>query len=823
MGLLNVYADRLRNESTGGVASVHTANGVQLSAGQFSALRTAYQKFSLAGSNSIVGYRERTLKLSDGTVVRMVSNNGKDSIMAWPPTGEPLAALLHGFGVKDSWCDPQFYLKTDGTWGATYGPCEQILDGRVTYNHLVRDSTGGSGAPDVFAPFVYGRDAELLWDFAPHGGFELTAEDATLPDPGAGASENTFVPLCLAYTAEGAPTATWEPHSLHYAVDDAVLAADGTRLWTMAETAALGVAANPLRKLPACTDAAGTRVALQQWRYMISSPTFEIYHFRFAHDLLKRVDDSDYELVERQDTFFSSQALLAAPSGTSGASSATFSTPELQYIASLSGAGAFATDPVTSFWFKFDVVMDARDMTDKITSSSTGGWSRSAASGGTPSTVADVLPLPEAAQISTLTMLNGLAYPEDTYYEASNVTVGLVPWDTSGVGPTGGTEVRREVQRNMDADPSFAFDLGWKQFDILEGVVVAACFGEDSYRDETFKNSYTGDEYTDPNQAWLPSGYSLPSFTNPTEGYAAYLAGIANRIPFHVWAVTMPNATVRVSETQVPFACSGSFTYKSRYILDYDHRARFIAALRVEVQSAGASWTQAPAGYTGQLTQTGTQTVTISLYVEITTSAGTYSQLLVQESSAMPVVGWQLINPSNVLIWPTPDTDKPLYIYAPPHLQPGYGAYMQLENVARHQGVNPHLAASDYLTGLDAGTDSEQELEPSHYDGATEYPHPRRPEGILYARSFTLAAFAETALWMLTKLQLDVPQNLSYLSPDTALWHYFPDVGAAINSSDAVHVEFRDNAFVNWSDDIPEAEGETRPALKDRALEVYYV
>ena len=195
---------------------------------------------------------------------------------------------------------------------------------------------------------------------------------------------------------------------------------------------------------------------------------------------------------------------------------------------------------------------------------------------------------------------------------------------------------------------------------------------------------------------------------------------------------------------------------------------QFCAALRVEVGCTGAKWSQIPGKYLGAIASDGPSSYTVKVFFEVRKGSAVYDKLLVSESVAKEAFEFRAILYDNVLIWPQADYDRPLYVYMPPELIPPMEAHMHIEAITAHQGVNKHLAGSDAPPKPPAQPPpakkiSEKQLEYSQYDGRVEIPHPKRPTGALYARTFTLSEFIDNAFWMFGKnyLKFDASKNIN--------------------------------------------------------------
>lgn len=259
---------------------------------------------------------------------------------------------------------------------------------------------------------------------------------------------------------------------------------------------------------------------------------------------------------------------------------------------------------------------------------------------------------------------------------------------------------------------------------------------------------------------------------------------------------------------------TGDYTLKSRYIIDYDHRAKFFAAIRVEVECKDARWEEDQSFYPGWQKPVGLPTYTAKVFFESNWGGITESILLAQDTCQRKPYEFEALTRINPYYWPSPLADeRPMVFWLPPEIRPDDRCMSQLKNIPNHQGVNPHLVSQESgITDDPKKTKwSDKGIEYSHIREGKEVPQRKMVRGMLYGRSFTLRDFPE-ALWLLNDTKCDAPEGGSQppLGEERPAWFYMPALGAALDEKH--RIELRDGKAVMWSDEIPASPGKTRPA-----------
>lgn len=822
------------------------------------AVAHAYHLFCLAKATAVGEFFISNRVLTDGTRVRCESMQKIDRVLVWADGGEDVVAKLpHGFGVITNWQAPRFYWKPNKTaWQAPGNTPPQLQSGDVTYNHVTYEMQNGDRKWWEFFPMVYSAKSKQLWGWAPYKGLDMTRDGATLPEPGFGRGKNAIVPIALNYpNGKGGVVR----RSRHFAVDDWILAQDGQKLYAMTEVEPMTLnGTDPLRKLPPCSDATGTAVALQQWRRWLVSPANEIYRFRLCNEVLERTGPTQYARLARHVEEFSTA--LRLPNNDTQFGDQIEEQPEEPNLQRLFMAGSTVwtigtiaytqqglpyviPDPYWSSqiaWVSYACHFSPLgvDETRGIHRSSAGGWRRSKGVLKGSDEYPHFMPIPSWGSMEYCSLINELAFPP----AINMMAIAKIARTVANVGDLLNCYglayhliYRRNAEHAINETPKLTLNFGWTRICMLEGSVQGDYKGHANEDHRTIKNSYINNQYeTEVMKRWWTYA-DLTGMSDDdgggTVGYTKLNATMSSLIDFAGISAEFPGNGITLvdeSDKREP-TCTGSYNYKTRYILDFDNRAQFCAAIRVEVSCENASWSQIPGAYLGALQDDGPAQYTVAVFFEVRVGSASYDKLLVKESVSKKAFEFRAIEYDNVLIWPQSDADRRLWVYMPPELVPPMEAHMHLEAIAAHQGINTNFAGHD-VPGIGAVIPakqvSEKQLEYSRYNGQKEIPHPKRPTGILYARTFTLGEYLDSALWMLGRrfLKFDASENLNYLNPDSPPWHYFPKLGRAITSDEKIHIEFRENQFVDWTDDIPSTSpSNPKPPKNERTIEVYYL
>ena len=266
---------------------------------------------------------------------------------------------------------------------------------------------------------------------------------------------------------------------------------------------------------------------------------------------------------------------------------------------------------------------------------------------------------------------------------------------------------------------------------------------------------------------------------------------------------------------------TGSYTYTSRYVIDFDHKGQFYAAIKVVVDCTGAEWRES--GYQGNMTEYVPPTYTVDIYLETNWKGAVAQTLLTTATAIRTAFEFTAINKQNPYYFLQPlEIDKQtMIVRVPPTFGLPMEAMTQIKNIATHQGVNQHLVCADVrddITGpAVAKTQSRAGIDLSTIEGGAIRPHTKYVTGQLYARTFKLADFPD-ALWLLNATKCDATEDDGGIG---AGYFYMPALKTTIDTVD-FHVEVRDGVHETWSDDF--MPGASQPADPlDRDIKLYRV
>jgi hypothetical protein len=275
------------------------------------------------------------------------------------------------------------------------------------------------------------------------------------------------------------------------------------------------------------------------------------------------------------------------------------------------------------------------------------------------------------------------------------------------------------------------------------------------------------------------------------------------------------------------------YALKSRYVIDFDQKGRFYAAIRCEVGCSGAEWEENLAVYKGYMQVKTNPEYTVKVWFECEWDGIFAQQLLVEETITRPMFEAITVSQFSPWYWPYPVyIDRDCKVRTPPEPVPDENFMMMFKNLASHQGVNTNLCCADVrpdIVGAEAAdAQSKDGIEYSHEENSIVTPHTRYVTGQLYARTFKINDIQES-LWLLKALKCDaVEGNFQPIDgPEKPTWYYHPVIKAALDVQR--HIEVRDGVIVQWSDNIP---GETSgypptpaapPAATARSINLYRV
>lgn len=796
-------------------------------------LQEANNRFEMHKLNvrtALGGYLVRTETMPDGSRVKFISNGGMHTVQLWPAGGgQNVTRLPHGFVVKTPWRIPFIYKYRPGTdaWTIADDAVPQVMKDTTVggYNLEVRMSP----APLVY-PAIYDKQPLDLWDYGPHKA------------PKMGSAVYMVPALLQTIGDDGAPK--FSVPGAHYLKDYAVVDAGGVQLYAMTVPGPVLTPPETPTPLPGCTDASGVAAALQLVRKAQTSETADIWTYRFCNQALTRTDRTTYAAGEYNVVDITAPlADNGIPANTTVVNNMGL-TPAVTLFAirfdSLGAWGSGSNGGVNtnglygSVRRPFDLSSPATDVSLQLTGSKSPG----------PTRIIDkTIALPSYDSIEYAKLELDLTYPETSYFRGGKSTWGATY--TAAAGERGYSRERCESDRydaqvTLSAAPDVRLDLSWTVAHLYQGSVSGTLLGA-LYTDTESDHKRGGDL----GQFTFAIADGTPPVDPPNTTYDQYFdiwAGLDNLLPgwlseWNAFPVPTPppftgSATtldIVTTPKNQPLYCTGDYSLTSRYIIDYDHRARFMAAIRVDVQCSGARWDQKVGGYLGQLAKTSDPTYVVSIYFESNWNGVTAQQLLATATCTRAAFEFQTRFVRNIYYYPSDDTQVPFTYYMPPEISLPAEALDGLVNTALHQGVNEHLVARMVYPAVPDGMVSEAGIEytdvTSSGDVVTVTKQNRFVDGQLYARTFKLSdADIINALWMLHPLCVDAPRDNGYPADGTepVMWYYMPDLGNTIANT-SFHIEVRNGVIEQWSDHCPPTDGTAIPAPTARDIKLYEV
>ena len=822
----------------------------RLSQGQFREVEHAYHQFRSACRVSASNFHTERLQLSDGSWVWLWSLQGRDEVTVWPSEDGEGTQLPHGFAVATNWQAPLFYCR-DINSGIQWlvGPdVPQIASHTTTHfdNQVFRKDAESDAYFNL--PHVRDHSNTVLWDY------RLNEAPAMSPTP--------VVPFLLKNTTTG----KFEIGSPHYAAGGKLIDASGATLYTMADEAPILTPAETTYQHPGITDASGNQVALQAMRYAVISPTYNIWQFKLWSERLNRTDDSTYTLIERSAT------QITTPWGKQTTTTTSINDNSL------------GEDPALLFKFKATFAY-------KPGAYSGGGSGRLYNIGWAgPDQWIDITGVPIAGQdnnslrqikeqsvgVSTLDKLvvtagatetgyipieRRLNYPASVFWRGgshakwyySENLVAYFGWAPGTPLPLNYRVyfvniTRYDTKYDVDGTPTITAKLGWKDLQLLEGTTTGRMSGKEYINALQQNGTYNFIDSTW-SYRWITKEIRHSAeFFDPITQYAAYWAWMdAANVKDEYWAdymaygthpgYTQTTAPQPTNKYEYPFnerpVNTVDYALKSRYVIDFDQKGRFYAAIRCEVGCSGAEWEENLAVYKGYMQVKTDPEYTVKIWFECEWDGIFAQQLLVDETVTRPMFEAITVSQFSPWYWPYPVyIDRDCKVRTPPEPVPDENFMMMFKNLASHQGVNTNLCCADVrpdIVGAEAAdAQSKDGIEYSHEENSIVTPHTRYVTGQLYARTFKINDIPES-LWLLKALKCDaVEGNFQPIDgPEKPTWFYHPVIKAALDVQR--HIEVRDGVIVQWSDNIP---GETSgypptpaapPAATARSINLYRV
>jgi hypothetical protein len=852
---------------TGRVPTTVTVTGGQaLSRVQQFGVDQAYSLFRTARRTSITPFHAEGFILPDGTKVHIWSLQNRDEVLVEPAPSGDKDRLPHGFAVVTNWRTTLIYRRdlngddpstdSDNELRWLLGPlAPQVrkLSATVFDNQVFRKDIDANEYFNL--PHVHGYSDRSLWDYKRRGAPEVDNAPA--------------VPFLLEYGGEfrfGLP---------HYLVRNTVVNASGTLRYTMEDQPPILVPEHPnypesVHYQPPNTDAKGVQAAMQAMRYTVISPTNNVWMFRIWNERINRTAAQTYALLERN------AFQITTPWGKQ-----TVTTVNIN-------DNTIGEDPAVHFKFKatrpmlpggFFVGLGGGG-TAVVGWAGTEGWTditsvntynitdnairqiRNQEPG--VATYEKIIIAPIHNIVGYIDIERRLNYPVTMYWRGGEASKSCHPeeiarllyGDPSISLPTNyrihsAAIARFDTQYDVDGTPTVTAKLGWKDLHLLEGTTTGRMSGKEYqnvlgqigiylYIDAGWESTRItreirtvasfypdyDDFYTWLVEADVKDEYWADYLAYGTQGY---LGGPAPN----------PGVKYEYPANDRP-ANTAEYSLKSRYVIDYDHKGRFYAAIRCEVVCSGAAWKEDLAVWKGYMVKDTDPTYTVKIWFECGwggddagfPTSGVSELLLAEETITRPMFEAISVSMISPWYWNTVHLDRDVKVRTPPEPVPDEDFMMVFKNLASHQGVNPNLCCADVrpdIIGADAAAViSKDGVEYSYEEDGIVTPHTKFVTGQLYARTFKLSDFYE-AFWMLRQLKVNATEDNiegteEYPRP---AWFYHPAIKAALDVTR--HIEVRDGIIVQWSDNIltdPVGFPPTRPPLPaptSRQIKLYRV
>lgn len=828
----------------------------RLSQGQFREVEHAYHQFRSACRVSASNFHTERLQLSDGSWVWLWSLQGRDEVTVWPSEDGEGTQLPHGFAVATNWQAPLFYCR-DINSGIQWlvGPdVPQIASHTTTHfdNQVFRKDAESEAYFNL--PQVRDHSNTVLWDY------RLNEAPAMSPTP--------VVPFLLKNTTTG----KFEIGSPHYAAGGKLIDASGATLYTMADEAPILTPAETTYQHPGVTDASGNQIALQAMRFALLSPTNNIWKFRFWNERLNRTADSTYALVERAATEFTTPWGKQTVTTVSINDNSLGEDPAMLFkfkaTRAMKPGGYFSSGSGRQYvigWAGSDQWIDITGVTAAGSDNQSLRQIKEQTTG--VATYDKLIATAGATETGYIPIERRLNYPTKIFWRGGQHSKWYYPenlvahfgWAPGSSLPTNyriysSAIARFDTQYEVDGAPTITAQLGWTGLKLLEGTTTGRMSGKEYtnvlgqigtyyYIDASWDYTWITKEIKNPTDfPYSPSGDPYPGYTAWVEsanvkdeywadylayGTHGYLGGPAPQPPvkYEYPANDRPANTV-------------GYALKSRYVIDFDQKGRFYAAIRCEVTATGAAWKENLAVYKGFMVKDTDPTYTVKIWFECnwggepfgTPATGPTELLLAEETITRPMFEAITVSQFNPWYWPFPAyIDRDCKVRTPPEPTPDENFMMMFANLASHQGVNTNLCCADVRPDI-IGTDIEKSyskdgVEYSYEENGMVTPHTRYVTGQLYARTFKLSDFYE-AFWMLYQLKVNAAEG-DVQDEGYPKWFYHPVIKAALDVTR--HIEVRDGVIVQWSDNIPTPISgypptpEAHPAPTDRTIKLYRV
>lgn len=798
--------------------------GRELTQQQAGAVMHAYKLFRDAARLSVTDFQVQNRTLLDGTRVRMESLQDQDTVYVWPADDGGEIKMPHGFAVVTNWRKPKIYKRSAlGAWKFAPDSVPQLArtDVDTFDNQAFRKPVGRAW---LNLPMVLRKTAKALWDYARRT--SLT-------------SSVTFI---TAFRTKNSTTGDFTPFPAHYAAEDKILDVAGATLYTVPATAAILIVDPELPYyFPAQTDAESNQLAMSHWRRAVISPTFNIWKFRLCNERIHRTDDAAYAALERNVQDITTPWPKQTVGATSIIDSALGEDPDdLLYAVRMALQTVDGVDPVggggwlpdiaqTGSWVTgwYDALLDISGVTRR--SSYVDAMREITTQAAGAATLSKVAAVGLHTTVGYIDIKNETNYPADILWRGGEAGIGYWTSDIfgssfsdDGYGTSNAVIKRKDTKYNVDGAPKVTAVLGWKDLLLLEGTTTGRMSGRVYENVETIYGKFTNYSYRnfitrETYQVTNPAGAGYVSSSLLGTWLTAHNIRYTYYEPLrlaHGTGASGPNSTTKNTTVEnLRPTNTVAYSLKSRYVIDYDHKGRFYAAIRCEVECSGAEWEENTAVYEGFMQVKTDPSYTVRIYFESEWNGVFAQQLLVEEPITRPGFEIITIEKFSPWYWPFPAyIDRSCKARVPPEPVPDELFMNQLKTFSSNQGANPNLCCADVrpdITGGDVAlTQSQDGIEYSYLRGEQVVPHKKYVTGQLYARTFKLSdADISDSMWMLYQLKCSAVEG-NFQPPDPApikpSWFYHPAIKAALEVTR--HIEVRDGIIVQWSDNLP---GET--------------
>lgn len=847
--------------------AVSVVGGQELTRAQQFGVDQAYGLFRAARRVSITPFHAEGYVLSDGTKVHIWSLQNRDEVVIEPaPSTSEATELPHGFAVATNWQATLIYRRdlNDGLhW--LLGPTAPQIQDVTTVNYDNQVFRKDIDANEYFnLPQVHDYSNQSLWDYKLRAAPEVDGTPA--------------VPFLLEYEDQftiGLP---------HYLVKNTVVDDDGVVRYTMEDQPPILVPDHPdypesVINWPGNSDAKGVQAGMQAMRFTVISPTNNIWLFRIWNERIHRTAAQSYALLERNTfeltTPWSKQTVTTVnvADNTIGENPATyFKFKQTFAVVSPAATGSIGNPGYPSYryatgWAGTNTWQDISSVTTHTNTDNAIRIIKNQEAG--VATYEKFIIAPVHNAVSYIDIERRLNYPVTIYWRGGEATKGYYDENLKtlfGISPYSSLPVnyriysasiaRYDTQYDVDGAPTITAKLGWKDLHLLEGSTTGRMSGKEYQNVLGQSGAYLYIDGDWPIRRIMKGHHEVNDFYDPVTqtpyfGFANWLNTENSNDEY--WADYLaygtdgylggpaPNPGVKYEypANDRPANTVG-YNLKSRYVIDYDHKGRFYAAIRCEVVCTGAEWIEDLTVFKGFMKKQADPTYTVKIWFECGwggddagfPASGVSELLLTEETITRPIFEAITVSMVSPWYWNTVHIERDVKVRTPPEPVPNEDFMMMFANFAKHQGVNTNLCCADVrpdIIGADATeVISKDGVEYSYEEDGIVTPHTKFVTGQLYARTFKLSDFYE-AFWMLRQLKVnatedDIEGTEEHPRPP---WFYHPVIKAALEVDR--HIEVRDGVIVQWSDDIPGVVSghpptpAAPPAPVDRQIKLYRV